>query len=340
MISSARATVSSATVSSATVSSATVSSATVSSATISRVTIAIAALAIPMTACEPSPDVPDSGPPDAGPGYTCDRVTRVDGVIGETVTVVLDTSLTPERPRDMGLACNNPDPALRWAPQEVIEVVVPGSGPLAVELDTAVGVTPLDINTVLQVRRDCRLIPEGPRVPPTCFHDSRGIEWRSRGGVMANGGETLYVLVTAYSSPPPAWMTRESGPIQVDVRVRANTAPLLDVAVVNLMGDDTYIHAFGSDPDRDVRGVSLAFLDSLGRVLDLWGDGAASEDDDVILLDFDFPSEEPDFAQSLIIRPTRYNLANYLRAVGATRARVRVYDAASAPSAALDVPLE
>ena len=103
----------------------------------------------------PDAAIPDAGPPDAGPPLTCTSTVSVDGMMGGTVSVTFDTAMTMTRPRDLGLACGNNDPELRWAPQEVIELRVPGTGPVAIEIDTNNAGTDAAFNTVVQVRTDC-----------------------------------------------------------------------------------------------------------------------------------------------------------------------------------------
>lgn len=120
-------------------------------------------------------------------------------MLGEAVSVFLDTSMTRSRPRDLGLACGNVEAELRWAPQEVIELHVPGEGPVAIEFDTARDGTPFEFNTVVQVRRECERVPTGI-FPPSCFDDISDTpgaeEYRSAGEIAAMGGDVLYFYVT------------------------------------------------------------------------------------------------------------------------------------------------
>ncbi len=276
------------------------------------------------------------GMPDAGAGYTCDRTMRVEGVMDAPVTVMLDTSRTAELPRDLGFSCGNPESEIRWARQEAIEFHVPGSGPVAVRFDTVLDATAPELNTLVQARTDCRRIPEG-RFPATCFDDANEIEWRSAGGVVANGGDVLYFIVTGYSDPPADWMTTEEGPIQIDFTVTATEPPTLRAGSIRLVGDDVHIAISGSDPDGDVAGVALNFYGRSG-LLDIYGDGEARENDSVYVVRIAPPPTGTSYDETLIVRGSSVNLAGYLRAVSATRARIRVYDSVQAPSEPRDVP--
>lgn len=295
-------------------------------------------LACALGACGTSPPATDAGAPPADAAtYTCDRTMRVDGVMDAPVTVMLDTSTTPELPRDLGLACGNPEAELRWARQEAIEFHVPGSGPVAVRFDTTLGITAPELNTVVQVRNDCRRIPVD-RFPATCFDDANEIEWRSAGGVLANGGDVLYFIVTGYSDPPAEWMTITEGPIQIDFVVTASAPPTLSAGTIRLVGDDVQIAISGSDADADVQGVALNFYDGSG-LLDIWGDGEARENDDVFVVRIAPPPADTIFDETLVVRGTMVNLAGYIRAVGATRAQIRVFDATQATSEPLDASI-
>lgn len=274
----------------------------------------------------------DAGPRDAGPPLACTIRTPLEGVLGETVSVMFDTRMTATRPRDLGLACGNTESELRWAPQEVVELRVPGSGPVAVELDTASEGTELELNTVLQVRRQCDRVPTGV-FPPSCFDDVGSNDFRSRGAFMATGGETVFVLVTGYSQPPATQGTVDRGRIRLDVTMRSNSAPTLEGASFLLAIDDVRIEATGNDADGDVRGVALNFYDSAGELLDIYGDGEADADQDVFVVPFDPRPTAPDYLGRATVIGSEVNLAGYLRAVRAGRVGVRVFDAAWAQSA-------
>lgn len=279
--------------------------------------------------------MPDSGPPDSGPPFACASPTRVDAVLGDTVSVMFDTRMTETRPRDLGLACGNVESELRWAPQEVVELHVPGSGPVAVELDTVFnGDTDADFNTVLQVRETCERVPSG-FFPPTCFDDAAPGEYRSRGTFTAEGGRVYYITVTGYSSPPPTQDTVDSGRVRLDITVRENAAPTvtegwLTLPLDSALGiDDAHIRVAGHDPDGDVRGLAMNFYRG-AELLDIYGDadGPASENTSVYAVLFDPAPSEPDYDEVVVVPYKQVNLAAYLRAVGATHATFRVFDSA------------
>lgn len=281
---------------------------------------------------------PDAGPRDAGPPLACSETRRVDGVLGETVTVMFDTRMTETRPRDLGLTCGNTDPELRWAPQEVVELRVPGTGRFAVDLDTVFdGDTDADFNTVLQVRTTCETAPTATW-PPTCFDDVSLEEFRSRGSFMANGGDTVFIIVTGYSEPPAAQGTVDEGRVRLDITVRENTAPTVTSGSFALALDDVELIASGHDPDADAYGVLLNFYGPGGQLLDIYGDGQATLDGDAFPVLF---KEEPNTAdyEGHATVPAITNLAPFLRAVGARRASFRVFDRAFEASEPLMVDI-
>lgn len=284
--------------------------------------------------------MPDAGvETDGGPALTCATATRVDAVLGETTSVSFDTTMTEERPRDLGLDCGNPDAELRWAPQEVVELHVPGTGPVAIEFDAAVAGTQEDFNTVIQVRRTCERVPTGI-FPPTCFDDANAIEFRSAGAIEATGGETLFFVVTGYSEPPAEQGTVDRGRVQVDFRARANTAPTLTSGFVRLANDDVIIGASGTDPDADAIGVAMNFLGPDGSLLDIYGDGEATMDGDVFTVLFDPAPTTADYVGRGLVLGNEITLAAFLRGARVSAVQLRTFDAAYAQSAVLEVPVE
>lgn len=303
------------------------------------------ACVLALVACdEPTPPVendasqPDAGV-DGGPPLTCAATTRLDGVVGSTVSAMFDTRMTEERPRDLGLTCGNPEAELRWAPQEIVELHVPGSGPVAVAFDSSVEGTEMGFNTVIQVRRECEAVPPG-RYPPTCFDDVSAAEFRARGSIQAMGGDVLYFVVTGYSEPPAAMGTVDRGRVQVDFTIAANTAPTVTSGYLRLANNDVLIGADGMDADGNVAGVAMNFLGADGELLDIYGDGEATMDGSVFWAFFDPRITTTAYAGRAVVLSSQVNLGPYLRGVGATAAVLRVFDQSWASSAALEVPIE
>lgn len=317
---------------------------------VTRSSSSLLALVIALSGCDGAPPVQsdagpsdagqDAGPPDAGPPLTCAEMTRVDGVLDDTVTVMLDTTMTETRPRDLGLRCGNVEGELRWAPQEVIELHVPGSGEVRVELDTVFdGDTDADFNTVLQVRETCETVPADP-FPPTCFDDVSATEFRTRGAFTARGGDTFFILVTGYSEPPATQGTVDSGRVRLDITVSASSPPTLTAGTLYLAAEDAYISATGTDSGADARGVALNFYGADGALLDIYNDGEATEEGDVFVVYFDPVPDTADFTGDAVVLGTNVNLAVYLRAAATGgQARFRVFDSAYTMSEPLMVPI-
>jgi hypothetical protein len=299
-----------------------------------------AAAVLAAAGCDGAPATPDARPeePDAGTPFACAAPTVVDLALGETRTVMLDTSTTTSRPRDLGLFCGNWEPTVAWAPQEVIEVRVPGDGQVAVLFDAVWDETLLDFDTVLQVRRDCSR-PEPGLFPETCFDDADSLEIRSRGGANAMGGETLFLYVTGFSDPPAMRMAVDRGPVRVDVTARPNTTPTITSGSLRLVVNDVQISASGFDPDGDVLGVAMNFLGPSGALLDIYGDGEATPEGDVFIVRFSPQPTETSYVGNGLVSGTRVNLAGYLRAVRASQAIFRVFDEARASSEMFSVTI-
>lgn len=280
----------------------------------------------------------DGGEPDAGTPFACDQARPIDGVLDDVVTVMLDTTMTTSRPRDLGLSCGNTEGEVRWARQEVIEFHVPGDGPVAIEIDATGPGTPFDFNTVIQVRRECSVAPEGV-FPPTCFDDVSMDEIRSRGAVTAMGGDTLFVYVTGFSDPPAEQVAIDEGPIQVDFSVRANATPELEAGFMRLAEDDVMIGVTASDDDGDLAGIAMNFLGPDGELLDIFGDGQATLEGDALVLNFQPAPTGTSYDDYTVIRATEINLGGYLRAVNASAAILRVFDLGNASSEQIEVPI-
>lgn len=235
----------------------------------------IVAMAAVASACGPAPaapidaQLPDAAVPDAVIVHPvderpdpCTTPTRVMGAMGTPSRVMLDTTMTESRPRDLGLACGNVGARL-WARQEVIEYVVPGSGPVGVRVSTVNMGTPMRFNTLLQIRRDCETVPTELF---TCFDDASGTDPRTDGGFQAMGGDTVFIYVTGYSEPDAIAMQDDEGAVEVTIEAGANTAPTLAAARYLEADTDVVLTASGSDAESNVRGVSVFFYNAAGRI--------------------------------------------------------------------------
>jgi hypothetical protein len=237
--------------------------------------VGLGALTALSSACGPAPappidaQFPDAAVPDAAivhpvdeRGDPCESPMRVMGAMGTPSRVTLDTTMVDTRPRDLGLACGNVT-ARQWARQEVIEYVVPGTGPVGVRVSTANMGTDMRFNTVLQIRRTCGTVPTEPF---TCFDDVSGSDPRTEGGFTAMGGDTVFLYVTGYSEPEAVTMQRDEGAVEVTIEAGPNTAPTLGAARYLEAGSDVLITASGTDAESNVRGLSVFFYNEAGRI--------------------------------------------------------------------------
>lgn len=295
----------------------------------------------------PDAGVPDAGPAsiDAGRTYTCDEgVMSVDGVLDDVVSVTLDTSAIELAPRDLGPDCGNASAEVRWAPQAVVELHVPGTGPVAVAFDTINEVTLSGIAVVVQARTECTTVPAS-ELPSVCFGPVEpGGEWRTRGAVAANGGDTLYFIVTGYSQArdlQPGLL--DAGPIRIDFRVSANQPPTLTSAEIVYVGEDVRIDAQGMDPDGNADSLAVNFFIG-NQLLDLYGTGAPTELNSLFVIPMTNPAPTGTTWTGGNTVPSdpmdgRTQLGEYLVARGADMAQVVAVDALNGTSAPIMVPI-
>ncbi len=243
-------------------------------------TILLALTALAYAGCEGGTEAPDASImlPDTGPARfvgpgTCDGPRVVIGELG-TVRLDLDTTDGPMGELDLGTMCGNPE-GTPGAPQEVIAYVVPGDGPVGVRFDTGLGDTLTNYDTVIQVRRTCaELPPDG--FPPTCFDDISDTDRRSRGSVMAEGGETLYLVIGGFADPlQPEIVDR--GPLSVEITATANTPPEIVEGDVRTVAERTEVMVTGRDAEANALGVLVTFLSASGDPLDINGDGVLAD---------------------------------------------------------------
>lgn len=203
----------------------------------------------------------DAGPPVVG---ACDAVREVTGEMGVT-TLTGDTSMIDTRARDLGPECGNPD-AARFAPQEIIAYTVPGTGMTGIRFSTDHAGTEAEFAVVVQVRETCETIPSGPR---TCFNPADGALHPS-GAFMAEGGSTVYFVVTGYSEPPTGIL--EEGTWELTIETVDNAAPTITAAQAALLAESFELHVAGMD-DGSASGYSGTFLDASGAGVDFNEDG-------------------------------------------------------------------
>jgi hypothetical protein len=266
----------------------------------------------------------------------CDAPMAVTGTMGTPSEVMLDTTMVDTRPRDLGLACGNVT-ARRWARQQVIEYTVPGTGPMGVSISTANMGTDRNFNTVVQVRRECRVAP--PTFPQSCFDDA-GMEVRAVGGAQAMGGDTLFIYVTGYSEPEAVSGQVDEGRVLVTITAAPNTAPTIESGSLRLINNDSRIEAQGMDPEGNVLGVTLGLLNASGR-LDFNGDGVGN---DLDVFDFRFGdlSGMTSWDGRVDISGMELRFAEVCRDPGVqcTEAVLVAYDTAFATSAPRRVPVQ
>lgn len=244
---------------------------------------------------------------------TCAFPRRVDAVVGDTVSVMLDTRGGGSFTGTLGGTCGPGDPL---PPAVVLEIVVPGVGTHAVEISTANVGTDRTFDTVMAVRRyGCDDL-----YAQRCF-DDRDTERRARGTVLAEGGETLWVIVTGY--PNADYVDR--GPLQIDVTARVERRPTIESASVLVTPGGVRATLTGGDPDADGAGTYLTFHGPAGELLDLDGDGD-TDTDDYLWRDFD-----RSVAGALQFTETT-TFDGVTAPAGAREAWVRVFDSAGAVS--------
>lgn len=276
---------------------------------------------------------------------SCDmtHLHTLDGMAGGTVSIDLDTTMTTTRPRDLGPGCGNTASDIRWAPQEVIEFHVPGTGMQGVRFTTdAAATSPINLNTLIQVREgECRMIPAGA-FPPTCFDDvDPATNLHSTGGITVMGGTTLYFIVTGYSNPPAGQMAVSEGTIHVDFSVAPNTPPTITAGTVLFSGVDTKITATATDAEGPIAGYAMQLYNAAGGI-DTNGDGTFSDADSFVFTFDTVDNTAPTYRGHSLISGMVYRFAEACRQAGVlcTQFGLRVFDQQYALSAELRVNVQ
>jgi hypothetical protein len=217
----------------------------------------------------------DAGPPsDLG---TCDMPRMLAGTIG-TVMIDGDTGPGPVG-RDLGPDCGNPE-AARFAPTDVIAYTVPGTGAIALDFTMVNTVTDMMYDSVIQIRRDCAMIPQ--EIIRTCFDDANPGEgeFRSAGTTTAEGGSTLFFLVSGYAETPVEGFT-DRGAYRLEVTARQNNLPVVVGGTWNVIGPRVQGTVMGMDADMEPFAFAVTFQDDAGAAVDLNADGMVDANDDI-----------------------------------------------------------
>ena len=191
----------------------------------------------------------DTGPPARDVCESPRQVTLMDGeqsVMGDTTNMPSDLELS--------MGCGMGESA-----REVIEFVVPGEGERGVLMNLAQPGTDAMFDTVLEVRpRACNTPADAQ-----CFDDIAQGNLRSAGAFAAEGGSSIYAIVTGYDAS-------NSGPWEMAVEVSDISAPTITSAfALNLDNTSFFISIEGMDAEGDVTGYDVEFLDGEGMPIDL-----------------------------------------------------------------------
>lgn len=194
------------------------------------------------------------GGPTTGLG-TCDAPRTVALTVGETTTVTGDTTDGPDGALALGDTCGDSSSSTNPA-QDVIAVQIPGSGQVGLNIDTSASEETFDI--VVQVRTSCETAPTAFE---TCI-DNTATDIRGVGGLMVEGGSTVYLVVTGY---PESDYGTDTGVYSIDLSIDSNAAPTLTGATAQRVDASTLVLSVdGGDVDSNAMGISFALLDDAG----------------------------------------------------------------------------
>ncbi len=107
-------------------------------------------------------------------------------------------------------------------PQQVVAYRVPGTGPVEVEFSLANSGTATHFDTLLQVRTKCGIVPADDGAV-ACFDNADIDEARSRGAVVAEGGDIIYAVIMGTPQPQPDDVNQ--GPWRLEVFATAASSP-------------------------------------------------------------------------------------------------------------------
>ena len=195
--------------------------------------------------------------------------------------------------------------------QVVYEIVVPGTGPHAVVANTGVAGTDRTVDTVIALRRTAC----AGATSDQCWDDNLQ-DRRARADFLANGGDHVFVIVTAYAAT-------SSGPYTVALSARPNSPPTIESASALLAGSDLLIDVNGGDADGNAWGVEVRLHGPAGELIDLDGDGMRTSSDELHAAFARSVSGASTFAERARLPLTMMQLP---RAGSATTASVRILD--------------
>lgn len=244
---------------------------------------AAAALSLGALGCgdnlEPPGAEPDAGTPEvdamAPANSVCSAPIELLGVQAESGSATGDTASSTLSPVDLGDCVTAGDTAIA---QQVVAYTVPGSGRTGVEFSLVNDGTPASFDTVVQVRSACEMTPE--ELATSCFDNASFAERRSRGTFFAEGGDTVYFVITG--DPEPGDGRVSEGAWRLEVFSDAASTPSIDSARVTILQTFLDIAVSGGDSGADASGVRvLPYIDE-DTIYDTNFDGMGDQRDRVI----------------------------------------------------------
>jgi hypothetical protein len=290
------------------------------------------------TAMMPTADAGTDAPPADAGRYVCDQPPiEVEASLDTFVTVSVDTRTATREPIDLGVHCGNTEATATWPKQVVIAVKIPGSGPLSLGVNSRVGATDPKFRTVFQLRRSCTFAPQTRKNGfDACAFDSEGFngDHRGYGSFMVEGGETVLLFVTGWGLGPGETETLTEGVVEFDLMLGPNTAPTLTGGAfeVSTSSGDVSLSVSGSDAERNAARVYAYFIDQAGAVVDIWGDGEASEQS---FYPISIPpnTSATSFTQTVRVQQATTQLGGFVLNNGFPTVRLVLVDAAGLASA-------
>jgi len=191
---------------------------------------------------------------------SCDAPEVVTLVDGTTVQRSFDLRTAPH---GLTTGCND-----TLSPGQVVyELVIPGSGPHAIIANTGVTGTDRTLDTVLALRTGTC----GGTTSTQCFDDYQQ-DRRARADFLANGGDHVFIIMTAYKP-------MLAGPTTIAFTSHANRPPTIDTANVLLAGNELLVDVSGGDADGNGFGVVVRLHGPAGELIDIDGDGLRTSSD-------------------------------------------------------------